>query len=138
MNSYRRTEAGRQGSHVFNGFEMINAHRQARASLENYVHGFSDSHELRDEVCQPDCLFGQWLHSDAPKQPELLPLFDVLCQFCESFHETLNQAVLLKQMGQEESAKSLLSEGSMYQYSSSRLEHNILTLHDILKNREQR
>ncbi len=122
---------------AFNGFKLIEAHRTTRTALENYVHGCSDAHELHDESCHPECLFGQWLHGDEPKIPEHLPLFDALCYYCESFHEILTQAVLLKQMGQDEGAKSLLEEGSNYRHTSGKFEHNIMILHDILKENHQ-
>lgn len=116
----------------FNGFRIIEAHRSARNTLESYVHNHSATHELRDDACHPECLFGQWLHSDSPKTPEHLPLYDTLCRYCESFHEILTQAVLLKQMGQDEGAKSLLEEGSNYRHTSGKFEHNVMILHDIL------
>jgi hypothetical protein len=132
LSSIENSASDRDDLKIFNGFRVIDAHLETRSTVENYVHGITTSHELRDEVCHPDCLFGQWLHGDEVKTPEHLPLFNDLCQHCDTFHETLNQAVLLKNIGDEATAKSLLDANSKCADASAQFQVKVLILHDIL------
>jgi hypothetical protein len=117
---------------IFNGFRVIDAHLEARNDIENYVHGITTSHTIREDICHPECLFGQWLHGEAEKTSEHLPLFNTLCQHCETFHETMNQAATFKKMGDDATAKLLLTADSKYAHASAQFQDAVFNLHDVL------
>lgn len=120
---------------IFNGFRVVEAHLAEREAIENYVLGKTAEYVTREAVCHPACLFGQWLHGEEKKVSEHRSLFDALCAQCETFYEMASQAVLLKNLGEEDMAQAILARSSDYTNASTQFQHHLFWLHDKLHER---
>lgn len=117
---------------IFNGFVLVEAHLRERAAIEAYIHDHHLDYTLREDVCHPACLFGQWLHGAELKTEEDLPLFNQLCAACSDFHANASEAVSMKQIGNVQAARAMLQPGSRYACASAGFQHNVFILHDKL------
>lgn len=114
--------------HGLDFVSAIEAHRNWKIRLKDYINGVSHEHLDHTVICRDNqCALGKWIHSDAAVFVSHLPAFHELKTTHAKFHLAAGEIVEAVSKNQKDKALNLLNEGE-YNTHSSRTQTQIARL----------
>ncbi|MDH2915831.1 MAG: hypothetical protein PXX77_03040 [Gallionella sp.] len=116
-------------SQSFNGVRAIQTHLDQKDRIEAYVNGTSNQKSGVFMRCNSDWKLSLCPHGIGEKLSRDTALLDSICSSCDHFHDAVYQVVLLKDLGKNQIAKTILQTGKMYAEASEEFQKNLAELH---------